>query len=54
MKLDMFKTGKGTEHKINSTTKNCETLVDQAYRKAEETLEFELAKSKECFSGNPG
>ena len=32
-----------------SITKNCETLIEQTHRKAEETLEFKLSKSRETF-----
>ena len=30
-------------------TKNCETLIEQTHRKAEETLEFKMNKSRETF-----
>ena len=33
--------------------KNCETLIEQTHRKAEETLEFKLNKSKETFHFKP-
>ena len=34
-------------------TKNCETLIKQTHRKAEETLEFKMNKSKETFHLKP-
>ena len=33
-----------------SITKNCEKLVEQTHRKAEETLEFKMIKPKETFN----
>ena len=42
-----------TEDVLLSITKNCETLIDQTYKKAEETLEFKLTKSRESFSFEP-
>ena len=36
-----------------SITKNCETLIEQTHKKAEETREFELTKSGETFHFNP-
>ena len=53
MNLDMFKPRKETEELLFSITKNCETFVDQTYRKAEGTLEFKLTKSRESFSSSP-
>ena len=38
-----------TEDLLLSITKNCETLIDQTHRKAEETLEFKLIKPRETF-----
>ena len=38
-----------TEVLIISKTKNCETLVDQTHRKAEETLELKMTTPKEIF-----
>ena len=35
-----------TEDLLLSITKNCETLIEQTHRKAEETLEFKLTKSR--------
>ena len=36
-----------------SITKNCETLIEQTHRKAEETLEFKMNKSRETFHFKP-
>ena len=38
-----------TEDLLLSLTKNCETLIEQTHRKAEETLEFKMVKSRETF-----
>ena len=38
-----------TEDLLLSTTKDCETLIEQTHRKPEETLEFEKIKAKEIF-----
>ena len=38
-----------TEDLLLSITKNCETLIEQTHRKAEETLEFKMSKSRETF-----
>ena len=42
-----------TEDLLLSITKNCETLIEQTHRKAEETLEFKMDKSKETFHFKP-
>ena len=42
-----------TEYLLLSITKNCETLIEQTHRKAEETLEFKLNKSREIFHLSP-
>ena len=42
-----------TEDLLLSITKNCETLIKQTHRKAEETLEFKMNKPKETFHFNP-
>ena len=34
-------------------TKNCEALIEQTHRKAEETLEFKMVKSRETFHFKP-
>ena len=41
------------EDLLLSITKNCETLIKQTHRKAEETLEFKMNKSRETFHFNP-
>ena len=42
-----------TEGLLLSITKNCKTLIDQTHRKAEETLEFKMIKSKQTFHFKP-
>ena len=42
-----------TQDLLLSITKNCETLIDQTHRKAEETLEFKVIKSRETFHFKP-
>ena len=42
-----------TENLLFSNTKKCETLMKETHRKADETLEFELTKSRETFRTNP-
>ena len=42
-----------TEDFLLSITKNCETLIDQTHRKAEETLEFKMTKPRETFHFKP-
>ena len=42
-----------TEDLLLSITKNCETLIEQTHRKAEETLEFKMNKSRESFHFKP-
>ena len=42
-----------TEDLLLSITKNCETLIKQTHRKAEEALEFKMIKPKETFHFNP-
>ena len=49
----MIKPKTQTEDLLLSITKNCETLINQVYRKPEETLEFKMTKSKETFHFNP-
>ena len=48
----MFKPRNKTKGLSHSITKNCETVLDQTFRKAEETLEIKLSKSRENFSFN--
>ena len=49
MNLNMIRPKNETENLLLSITKNCETLIDQTHRKAEETLEFKMNKSREIF-----
>ena len=42
-----------TEVLLLSITKNCETLIKQTHRKAEETLEFKMIKPRQTFHFNP-
>ena len=42
-----------TEDLLLSITKNCETLIKQTHRKAEETLEFKMIKPRETFHFKP-
>ena len=42
-----------TEEFLLSITKNCETLIKQTYRKAEETLDFKMPKARETSNFNP-
>ena len=49
MNLNMIRPKNETEDLLLSITKNCETLIEQTHRKAEETLEFKMSKSRETF-----
>ena len=42
-----------TEDLLLSITKNCEALIEQTHRKAEETLEFKMIKLRETFHFKP-
>ena len=53
MNLNMFRPKNETEDLLLSITKNCETLIEQTHRKAEETLEFKMDKSRETFHFKP-
>ena len=53
MNLNMIRPKNETEDLLLSITKNCETLIDQTHRKAEETLEFKMNKSREIFHFSP-
>ena len=48
----MFQSKNETEDLTLSITKNCEKLVEQTHRKAEETLEFKMTKPRETFNFN--
>ena len=52
MNLYMIQPEIKTEDLFLSTAKNCETLIEQTHRKAEETLEFKLIKPRETFRFN--
>ena len=49
----MIRPKKKTEDLVLSITKNCETLIEQTHRNAEETLEFKMIKPRETFHFNP-
>ena len=53
MNLNMITPKNEREDLLLSITKNCETLIEQTHRKAEETLEFKMVKSKETFHFKP-
>ena len=53
MNLNMMRPKNETEDLLLSITKNCETLIEQTHRKAEETLEFKMNKPRETFHFNP-
>ena len=53
MNLNMIRPKNETENLLLSITKNCETLIEQTHRKAEETLEFKMNKSRETFHFKP-
>ena len=42
-----------TEDLLLSITKNCDTLIQQTHKKAEETLEFKMIEPKETFHFKP-
>ena len=53
MNLNKIRPKNETEGLLLSTTKNCETLIEQTHRKAEETLEFKMIQSKQTFHFKP-
>ena len=53
MNLNMIRTKNQIEDLLLSITKNCEMLVEQTHRRAEETLEFKMNKSKEIIHFSP-
>ena len=53
MNLNKIRPKNETEDLLLSITKNCETLIDQTHRKAEETLEFKMTKPRETFHFTP-
>ena len=52
MNLKMTRPKNETEDLLLSITKNCETLIKQTHRKAEETLELKMTKPRETFHFN--
>ena len=53
MNLNMIRPKTQTEDLLLSITKNCEILIEQTHRKAEETLEFKMTKPRETFHFKP-
>ena len=53
MNLNMIRPKNQTEDLLLSITKNCETLIKQTHRKADETLEFKMIKPREIFHFKP-
>ena len=53
MNLNINQSKNETEGLLLSITKNCETLINQTHKKAQETLEFEMTKSRQTFHFNP-
>ena len=53
MNLNMIRPKNKTDDLLLSITKNCETLLEQTHRKAEETLEFKIIKPRETFHFQP-
>ena len=50
MNINMIRPKTQTEDLLLSITKNCETLIKQTHRKAEETVEFKMKKIKRNYS----
>ena len=53
MNLNLIQPKIEAEDLLLSITKNCEKLVEQTHRKAEETLEFKLTKPRETIHFKP-
>ena len=53
MKLNMIRPKNETEDLLLSKTKNCQTLIEQTHKKAEETLELKMIKPRETFHFKP-
>ena len=53
MNSNMIRPKNKTEDLLLSITKNCQTLIGQTHRKAEETLEFKMIKPRETFHLKP-
>ena len=49
MNLNMIQPKSETEDLLLSITKNCQTIIKQTHRKAEETIEFKMIKPRETF-----
>ena len=53
MNSNMIQLKNEVEDLLFPITKNCETMIDQTHRKAEETLKFKIIKPKETFLFKP-
>ena len=53
MNLNMVRPKNKTGGFLLSKTENCETLIEQTHRKAEEILEFKVIKPRKTFHFNP-
>ena len=53
MNLNMIRPRNRTEDLLLSITKNCETLIKQTHKKAEETMEFKMIKPRKTIHCNP-
>ena len=53
MNLNMIRPKNEKEDLLLSITRNCQTLIDQTHREAEETLEFKMNKLRETFHFKP-
>ena len=53
MNLNLIRPRNQTEDLLFSTTKNCETLIDQIRTRPQETFEFEVTKPRQTFHFNP-
>ena len=53
MNLNMIRPKNQIEDLLLSITKNCETLIEQTHRKAEETLAIKMIKPREAYQVNP-
>ena len=53
MNLNMIRPKNETQDLLISISKNCQTLIEQTHRKAEETLEFKMSRSKQTFHFKP-
>ena len=53
MNLNMIRLKDETEHLFLSNTKNCDLLIEETHRKAQESLEFKKIAPRETFHFNP-